>query len=155
MIFFNTRYDSRSHWWAQALLVIGSRGLFVFIKIFNIYYLLLISFMTLFNFVYSFMLSQGARRVKQSCLWQVCSPSGSKFLICEWRESVALAQRCEPVGLESRSHWWAQALLVIGTTKKHLSVLLFGSPKGTRTPVTGVRGQCPRPLDDETIFYLT
>jgi hypothetical protein len=24
----------------------------------------------------------------------------------------------------------------------------FGDPKGTRTPVTGVRGQCPRPLDD-------
>lgn len=26
--------------------------------------------------------------------------------------------------------------------------LLAGDPKGTRTPVTGVRGQCPRPLDD-------
>ena len=27
-------------------------------------------------------------------------------------------------------------------------VLSSGDPKGTRTPVTGVRGQCPRPLDD-------
>ena len=27
-------------------------------------------------------------------------------------------------------------------------ILLLGDPKGTRTPVTGVRGQCPRPLDD-------
>ena len=25
---------------------------------------------------------------------------------------------------------------------------LLGDPKGTRTPVTGVRGRCPRPLDD-------
>lgn len=29
-----------------------------------------------------------------------------------------------------------------------MGYLLFGDPKGTRTPVTGVRGQCPRPLDD-------
>jgi hypothetical protein len=29
---------------------------------------------------------------------------------------------------------------------------LFGGPKGIRTPVTDVRGQCPRPLDDGTIF---
>ena len=27
-------------------------------------------------------------------------------------------------------------------------ILQFGDPKGTRTPVAGVRGQCPRPLDD-------
>ena len=27
-------------------------------------------------------------------------------------------------------------------------VLLLGDPKGTRTPVPGVRGRCPRPLDD-------
>ena len=26
-----------------------------------------------------------------------------------------------------------------------------GDPKGTRTPVTGVRGQCPRPLDDGAV----
>ena len=32
-------------------------------------------------------------------------------------------------------------------TRKPL-ILLLGDPKGTRTPVTGVRGQCPRPLDD-------
>ncbi len=25
-----------------------------------------------------------------------------------------------------------------------------GGPKGIRTPVTDVRGQCPRPLDDGT-----
>ena len=29
---------------------------------------------------------------------------------------------------------------------------LFGGPKGIRTPVTDVRGQCPRPLDDGTTF---
>lgn len=27
-------------------------------------------------------------------------------------------------------------------------LLQLGDPKGTRTPVAGVRGQCPRPLDD-------
>ncbi len=27
-------------------------------------------------------------------------------------------------------------------------LILLGDPKGTRTPVAGVRGQCPRPLDD-------
>ena len=26
--------------------------------------------------------------------------------------------------------------------------LLFGVPTGSRTPVTGVKGPCPRPLDD-------
>ena len=26
--------------------------------------------------------------------------------------------------------------------------LFIGVPKGSRTPVTGVKGQCPRPLDD-------
>jgi hypothetical protein len=29
---------------------------------------------------------------------------------------------------------------------------LFGSPNGTRTRVTGVRGRRPRPLDDGTIM---
>jgi hypothetical protein len=33
-------------------------------------------------------------------------------------------------------------------THKPLFFLLIGDPKGTRTPVAGVRGQCPRPLDD-------
>jgi hypothetical protein len=27
-----------------------------------------------------------------------------------------------------------------------------GGPKGIRTPVTDVRGQCPRPLDDGTLL---
>ena len=33
--------------------------------------------------------------------------------------------------------------------KKHtkMCVFLFGTPKGIRTPVAAVRGQCPRPLD--------
>ena len=26
--------------------------------------------------------------------------------------------------------------------------ILFGVPKGIRTPVAAVKGQCPRPLDD-------
>ncbi len=29
-----------------------------------------------------------------------------------------------------------------------ISLLLYGVPKGVRTPVTAVKGQCPRPLDD-------
>lgn len=28
----------------------------------------------------------------------------------------------------------------------------LGSPKGSRTPVFGVRGRCPKPLDDGTTF---
>ena len=31
---------------------------------------------------------------------------------------------------------------------------LVGGPKGIRTPVTDVRGQCPRPLDDGTTFLM-
>jgi len=27
-----------------------------------------------------------------------------------------------------------------------------GSPKGIRTPVTAVKGRCPRPLDDGTVM---
>ena len=27
-------------------------------------------------------------------------------------------------------------------------LLFYGVPKGVRTPVTAVKGQCPRPLDD-------
>ena len=30
--------------------------------------------------------------------------------------------------------------------------LLFGVPTGSRTPVTGVKGPCPRPLDDGDVF---
>ncbi len=29
-----------------------------------------------------------------------------------------------------------------------------GDPKGTRTPVPGVRGRCPRPLDDGASVVL-
>jgi hypothetical protein len=29
---------------------------------------------------------------------------------------------------------------------------IIGGPKGIRTPVTDVRGQCPRPLDDGTLL---
>jgi hypothetical protein len=29
-----------------------------------------------------------------------------------------------------------------------ISLLFYGVPKGVRTPVTAVKGQCPRPLDD-------
>src|SRR5712671_5224900 len=31
---------------------------------------------------------------------------------------------------------------------RHKTGSLFGVPKGIRTPVTAVKGQCPRPLDD-------
>ena len=31
---------------------------------------------------------------------------------------------------------------------------LFGDPNGTRTRVSGVRGQRPRPLDDGTIYWF-
>ena len=41
------------------------------------------------------------------------------------------------------------------TTKKRTLRSVFYSAKGTRTLVTGVRGQCPGPLDDGTEFaYL-
>ena len=40
----------------------------------------------------------------------------------------------------------------INQMANHLN--LFGGPKGIRTPVTDVRGQCPRPLDDGTIFPI-
>ncbi len=32
--------------------------------------------------------------------------------------------------------------------------VFIGVPKGSRTPVTGVKGQCPRPLDDGDRFAL-
>jgi hypothetical protein len=31
-------------------------------------------------------------------------------------------------------------------------LVINGGPKGIRTPVTDVRGQCPRPLDDGTFL---
>ena len=42
--------------------------------------------------------------------------------------------------------------------KKGLSKLLspysYGDPKGIRTPVAAVKGQCPRPLDDGVLIRL-
>ena len=35
--------------------------------------------------------------------------------------------------------------------KNHLSVVFIGDPTGIRTPVTAVKGRCPRPLDDGVI----
>ena len=32
-----------------------------------------------------------------------------------------------------------------------MQVVVLGSATGTRTPVYGVRGRCPRPLDDSTL----
>ena len=32
-----------------------------------------------------------------------------------------------------------------------LSPFIYGDPKGTRTPVAGVRGRSPRPLDDGAV----
>ncbi len=31
-------------------------------------------------------------------------------------------------------------------------LILLGVPTGIRTPVTGVKGRCPRPLDDGDIY---
>ena len=41
----------------------------------------------------------------------------------------------------------------ISTKNKRLPfrIVVFGSATGTRTPVYGVRGRCPRPLDDSTV----
>ena len=41
----------------------------------------------------------------------------------------------------------------ISTKNKRLPfrIVVFGSATGTRTPVYGVRGRCPRPLDDSTL----
>ena len=45
-----------------------------------------------------------------------------------------------------------------GSYEKYRKCLnLLGDPKGTRTPVPGVRGRCPRPLDDgagEVLNYI-
>ena len=38
--------------------------------------------------------------------------------------------------------------LFITSNNTQLMVALYGVPKGIRTPVTAVKGQCPRPLDD-------
>ena len=33
-------------------------------------------------------------------------------------------------------------------------LIIFGVPTGSRTPVTGVKGQCPRPLDDGDVWTI-
>ncbi len=49
----------------------------------------------------------------------------------------------------------SQQQLVTPTKKNHLAVVcLFGVPKGIRTPVAAVKGQCPRPLDDGDLSDL-
>ena len=40
-------------------------------------------------------------------------------------------------------HWIAEEVIALYTTK-----IVSGVPKGIRTPVTAVKGRCPRPLDD-------
>ena len=58
---------------------------------------------------------------------------------------------------DSRKKELREMLYKKGTKKKALTVSigkclnLLGDPKGTRTPVPGVRGRCPRPLDDGAI----
>ena len=32
--------------------------------------------------------------------------------------------------------------------RQHAGPFLYGVPRGVRTPVTAVKGRCPRPLDD-------
>ncbi len=39
--------------------------------------------------------------------------------------------------------WIAEEVIALYTTK-----IVSGVPKGIRTPVTAVKGRCPRPLDD-------
>ena len=41
-----------------------------------------------------------------------------------------------------------------GRPSKTACLLYFGVPTGSRTPVTGVKGPCPRPLDDGDIVNL-
>jgi hypothetical protein len=36
----------------------------------------------------------------------------------------------------------------------HNILILLGVPMGSRTPVTGVKGPCPRPLDDGDVVGL-
>lgn len=44
---------------------------------------------------------------------------------------------------------------MLGAPKKGVTIsrnpLIYGVPKGSRTPVTAVKGRCPRPLDDGDI----
>ena len=49
-------------------------------------------------------------------------------------------------GLESLFSFSACFLVV--KEQKIIKLSLFGVPTGIRTPVTAVKGRCPRPLDD-------
>jgi hypothetical protein len=40
-----------------------------------------------------------------------------------------------------------------GQTRKRFALFIFGVPTGSRTPVTAVKGPCPRPLDDRDVIY--
>ena len=60
-------------------------------------------------------------------------------------------------GYDSEKRELKEMVFKKDTKKKALTVCigkclnLLGDPKGTRTPVPGVRGRCPRPLDDGAI----
>ena len=47
-------------------------------------------------------------------------------------------------------HEWMRLNKLTGKKKAYqmISLSFYGVPKGVRTPVTAVKGQCPRPLDD-------
>ncbi|OYV16199.1 MAG: Uncharacterized protein CG439_2208 [Methylococcaceae bacterium NSP1-2] len=48
-------------------------------------------------------------------------------------------------------------MLTTAETTTLQAIQIVGVPKGVRTPVTAVKGQCPRPLDDGDLklFYKT
>jgi len=48
----------------------------------------------------------------------------------------------------------------VGNTRPYAESIMNGVPKGIRTPVAAVKGQCPRPLDDGDVeasgaFYMS
>ena len=40
-------------------------------------------------------------------------------------------------------------------TDATITIGFYGVPKGIRTPVAAVKGQCPRPLDDGDRLFLS
>ena len=65
-------------------------------------------------------------------------------------EGVSRSQGCErapPVFLQSSN-------ISIHKQKRRSDErrFMYGTPKGIRTPVTAVKGRCPRPLDDGSVL---
>ena len=62
---------------------------------------------------------------------------------------VEISARCRQ---HLAQHWYKESVLMAQKgNKSSTSAEDYGDPKGIRTPVTAVKGQCPRPLDDGVV----